>query len=74
MQPVAKERNMKKYLEGMWEEFEAWIKETIGSDFSWRIRLQDTSVNREMLASLILKDIKEGEGVFPDKNVFIERT
>jgi hypothetical protein len=65
---------MIKYLEGAWEEFEAWIKETIGSDFSRRIRLQDTSTNREMLAGLILKDFKEGEGVFPDKKVLIERT
>ena len=62
---------MIKYLEGTWEEFEARIKETTGSDFSWRIRLQDTSANREMLASFILKDIEEGDGVSPDKNVFI---
>ncbi len=74
MGPVVRERNMNKYIEGTWEEFEAWIRETIGSDFSWRIRLQDTSANREMLASLILKDIKEGDGVFPGKNVFIERS
>lgn len=64
---------MDKHLKGTWEEFEAWIRDTIGSDFQWCVRPQDTYTNREAVASLILKDIKQGNGVFPDKNAFIER-
>jgi hypothetical protein len=45
---------MEDFLEGTWEEFEAWIRETIGSDFRWLIRPQDSSVNREMVADLVL--------------------
>ncbi len=59
---------------GTWEEFEAWIRETIGSDFRRILRPQDTSVNREMVVDLVLKDIKQGNGIFPGKNAFIERT
>ncbi len=29
---------MNKYLSGTWEEFEAWTRSTIGSDFRWKIR------------------------------------
>lgn len=34
----------------------------------------DTPTNREMVASLILKDLEPGNGVFPDKNAFTEVT
>ena len=64
---------MDEYLTGMWEEFEAWIRKTMGSDFRWRIRPQDDPSGREMVASLIKDAIKRNEGVFPDKNSFIER-
>ncbi len=50
---------MGKYLEGTWEEFEAWIRDTIGSDFRWLIRPLDNHMNRDMIASLILKDIEQ---------------
>ena len=65
---------MNKYLKGTWQEFEAWIKATIGSDFRWLIRPMDTQTNREMVGSLILKDLEQGNGVFLDKNAFIEVT
>jgi len=64
---------MDKHIQGTWEEFEALIRETIGSDLRWCIRPQDTTRNREMVASLILKDIESGNGVFSGKNAFIER-
>jgi len=64
---------MDKHLTGTWEEFEAWIKETVGSDFNWRVRPQDNATNREMVASLILDGIKRNNGIFPEKNTFIER-
>ena len=72
MRPAAGEEEMDKHLTGTWEEFKAWIKETIGSDFHWRVRPQDNVMNREMVASLILDGIKRG-GIFPEKNTFIER-
>ena len=65
---------MENHLTGTWCEFEGWIREKIGADFRWRIRPQDTRSNREMVADLTLKDIQWGDGVFPDDNVFIERT
>jgi len=64
---------MDKHLTGTWEEFEAWIRETIGADFRWRVRPQDTPANREMVASLVLDGIKRSDGVFPRSNAFIEK-
>lgn len=62
-----------KRLDGSWDEFEQWIKDTIGSDFNWCVRPRDTAGNREMVARLILNDIERNKGVFPKKNTFIER-
>ena len=62
-----------KHLIDSWEAFEAWIRDTIGGGFRWKIRPQDTLVNREMVADLILVDIENGSGVFPDSNTFVER-
>ncbi len=36
------EQRTNKHLDGTWQEFEAWIKDTIGSPFRWRIRPPDT--------------------------------
>ncbi len=60
-------------LVGTWQEFEAWIKDTIGCSFRWRVRPADTHSNREMIASLILGDLKRNNGDFPKENTFIER-
>ena len=64
---------MSEYLECTWREFEAWIRETIGSDFQWRVRPMDNRSNREMIADLILNDLKNNNGVFPEDNIFIEK-
>lgn len=67
---------MEKHLDGTWEEFEARIRETVGSDFRWRVRPQDTRStrsNRKMVADLILGDIERNHGVFPESNAFVER-
>jgi hypothetical protein len=63
---------MEKYL-GTWEEFEAWIRETIGSNFRWRIRPMDTNSNRIMIADLIQAKIGQNNGVFPEWDNFIEK-
>ncbi len=64
---------MEKHLEGSWEEFEVWIKDTIGSNFHWRIRPLDTASNRKMIADLILDEIKQNKGIFPEGDTFIQR-
>lgn len=64
---------MDEHLTGAWEEFEDWIRKTIGSDFRWRVRLKDTPTNRQMLAELILGTMSRNQGVFPDRDVFIEK-
>jgi hypothetical protein len=64
---------MDNYLDGSWEKFEQWIRNTIGSEFSWRVRPMDKRSNREMIAKLVQNDIKGNDGVFPEKNSFIER-
>jgi len=60
-----RKQSMNKCLDGSREKFEAWIRDAIGSDFRWCVRLQDTSANREMVAGLIREDIERGNGVFP---------
>jgi hypothetical protein len=34
----------------------------------------DTRTNRQIVADLIVKDVERGDGVFPAKNAFIEKT
>jgi len=64
---------MDNYLDGSWEKFEQWIRNTIGSDFCWHVRPMDNRSNRQMIAKLVQNDIKENNGVFPEKNTCIER-
>lgn len=66
-------KSFENILDGTWQEFEAWIKDTIECFFRWRVRPADTRSNREMIASLILGDIKRHNGDFPKENTFIER-
>ncbi len=65
--------SMKKHLDATWQELQTWIKDAIGSDFRWRIRPRDTHSNRRMIVSLILNGIRRNNGVFPDREAFIER-
>jgi len=62
-----------KYLTGSKEDFDAWIRDAIGSNISWKVRPLDLHSNRKMVADLILVDIERNGGVFPGSNVFIER-
>ncbi len=59
------EEDMEKHLDGTWKEFETWSKDTIGSNFRWRIRPRDTRSNREMIVSLILNGIRRNNGFSP---------
>jgi hypothetical protein len=64
---------MEDYLNGTWEEFENWIKGTIKSSFLWRVRPVDSPTKRAMVADSVLDDIKRNNGVFPERNVFIQK-
>ncbi len=55
---------MDNYLDGSWELFEQWIRNTIGSDFCWRVRPMDKRSNRVMIAKLVQNDIKDNDGIF----------
>jgi len=59
---------MDNYLDGSWEKFEQWIRNTIGSDFRWRIRPMDKRANRQMVIDLVQKEIEKNDGVFPENN------
>ena len=62
-----------KTLDCSWKEFEELIKETIGSDFLWKIRPRDTQVNRQAVMESIKKMLGKNNGSFPDGgNIFIE--
>ena len=58
---------MDNYLDGRWKKYVQWIRNTIGSDFRWRVRPMDKRSNRQMIAELVQNDIKENNGVFPRK-------
>ncbi len=62
-------KNFENKLDDTWQEFEAWIKDTIECFFRWRVRPADTRSNREMIAS----HIKQDKWDFPKENTFIER-
>lgn len=64
---------MDEHLAGTWQEFETWIRDTIGSDFRWRVRPKDTPSHRHMIVSIILDEIERHDGVFPERDAFIER-
>ncbi len=64
---------MDEYLNSSWEEFEVWIRRTIGSDFRWKVRPLDNPSNRKMIAGLVQDALKRNNGVFPKNDAFIER-
>jgi len=64
---------MDKYLNGTWDEFEQWIRFTIGADFIWLVRPLDRQGNRQIVVDQINHGIERNNGVFPVRNSFIER-
>ena len=62
---------MDNYLDGSWEKFEQWIRNTIGSDFRWRVRPMDKRSNRQMIIDLVQNDIKKNKGVFPRRKIHL---
>jgi hypothetical protein len=61
------------HMDGSWELSEQWIRNTIGSDFLWSVRPMDKRSNREMIAEIVQNEMKANDGVFPERNAFIER-
>jgi hypothetical protein len=63
----------KNFLSTNWGDFEAWIKEKVGGEISWKVKPRDTKVNRMKVAMSILDTIKRNDGEFPpSENPFIE--
>ena len=55
-----------------WNEFERMTRERIGSDFTWRVRLRDTPINRVCIMESVLTAMVENYGAFPaEGNRFI---
>jgi len=54
--------SMDEYLTSTWEEFEAWIRSAIGSNFGWKVRPLDNYSNRKMIADLIRDAMKPNIG------------
>ncbi len=44
----------KNFLSRTWEQFEGWVKAKVGSEISWKVRPQDTKLNRMIVAESIL--------------------
>jgi len=62
-----------KILDCPWEQFEEIIRETIGSDFIWKIRPRDTGANRQAVRESIERMLREHNGSFPEEgDMFIE--
>lgn len=68
------DRNISKmdnYLDGNWEKFERWIRNTIGPDFCRRVRPMDKRSSREMIVDLVQNDInKEHKGLSPRMSLY----
>ena len=64
---------MRPPLTGSFEEFESWIRTTIGGDFEWNNRLEDSVAARRMIASLVENLMARNDGVFPEDSYFIRR-
>jgi len=62
------------FIRGSWDDFESWIKEKVGGEFSWKVRPRDTKVNRMAVAQSIIEAMERSGGTFPSSgNVFLER-
>jgi hypothetical protein len=62
-----------KILDCSWRQFEEITRAKIGSDFAWRVHLQDTKENRLAVMESILRIMIENSCTFPENgNRFIE--
>jgi hypothetical protein len=61
------------FLSTNWGDFEAWIKEKVGGEISWKVKPRDTKVNRMKVAMSILKTLDQNGGKFPPSgNTFVK--
>jgi hypothetical protein len=58
---------------GAWDAFEAWVRQVIGGDFSWKIFSRDTPELRQLITDSIRDSMAENDGVFPDANDLLAR-
>ncbi len=60
-------------LDGSWEIFEQCLAAPSVSEFRRRARPMDKRSNRQLIDGLVQSNINGEDGVFPDKNTFIEQ-
>jgi hypothetical protein len=58
---------------GSWEAFEAWVRQTIGGDFVWKLLWRDTPAHRQMIVDSIRSAMAANGGLFPEADTFLER-
>ena len=64
----------KRLLSCSWDEFEDWIRQQIGGEFSWKIRPLGIKENREAVVESIQTTIRNNNGSFPPQgDMFIEK-
>ena len=59
---------------GSWEVFEAWVRQTIGGEFAWKLLWRDTPTHRQMIVDSIRTAMAANDGVFPTADTFLERS
>lgn len=56
-----------------WEAFEVWVRQTIGSDFTWFAAPRDTPEHRQIIIDSIRAAAVANDGTFPKRNEFLKR-
>lgn len=63
----------KNFLSGSWDDFESWLKAKVGGEISWKIKPQDTKVNRMVVAKSVLETMQRSGDTFPPSgNIYLE--
>lgn len=56
-----------------WEQFEVWIRQTLGGDFTWRGSPRDTPERLQIIIDSVRAAMASNDGVFPQADSFLER-
>jgi hypothetical protein len=67
------EEDLDRVFDGEWSAFEAWVRQAIGGDFTWKIFSRDTPELRQMIIDSIRAAMTDNGGVFPDANDLLAR-
>jgi hypothetical protein len=65
--------DLDRVFDGEWDSFEAWVRQVIGGDFTWKIHSRDTPELRQLITDSIRASMADNDGVFPDANDLLAR-